>query len=49
MKNELHTNKKKKVKNSTIEEKNYKFGNKVSMIETSIKGDEEKVTSDKNI
>ena len=42
-KKELHTIEKKKVKNSTIETKFDKFGNKVSRFETSNKFDEEKV------
>ena len=44
LKTELHTIKKEKVKTSTIETKFDKFGNKVSILETSNKVGEEKVT-----
>ena len=49
LKKELHAIKKKRVKQSTIETKFYKFGNKVSMFETLNKVDKEKVTIEKNI
>ena len=49
LKKELHTIKKKRVKNSTVETKFDKFGKKVSMLETSNEVDEEKVTKQKNI
>ena len=49
MKKELHTIKKKRIKNSTIETKFDKFVNKVSIVETSNKVDEEKVTKENNI
>ena len=47
LKKELHTiKKKKKVKKSTIETKFCKFGNKVSMVETSNKVDEQIITKE---
>ena len=49
LKKELRTIKKKKIKKSTIETKFDKFGNNISMLETSNKVDEEKVTKEKNI
>ena len=48
LKKEVHTIKNKKVNNSTIEIKFDKFGNKVSMLETSNEVDEEKVTKEKH-
>ena len=47
MKKELHTIKKKKIIKSTIETNFDKFGNKVLILETSNKVDEEKVTKKK--
>ena len=44
----LHTIKNQKVKNSTIETKFDKFGNNVSLLETSNKVDEEKVAKENN-
>ena len=46
---EVITYHKKEEKNSTIENKFDKFGNQVSMLETSNKVDEEKVTNENNI
>ena len=49
LKKELHNRKKKKIKSSIIETKFDKFGNKVSMCETSNEVDEVKLTKDHNI
>ena len=49
LKKELYTIKNKRVKNSTIETKFDKFGNKVSMIETSNKFDRYKVIKEENL
>ena len=49
LKKELYTIKKRKVKKYTIETKFDKFGNKVSMLETSNEADYEKVTKENNI
>ena len=49
LKQELNTIKKKKVKNSTIETKFHKLGNKISMLENSNEVNEGKVTKKNNI
>ena len=46
---QLHTIKNNKVENSTIQTKFDKFGNIFSMLETSNKVDEEKITKENNI
>ena len=49
LKKELHTRKKKKINNSTIETKFENSDNKVSMLENSNEVDEDKVTKENNI